>query len=153
MRVRSKLELKTPSIKRLQDEKDLSMELQREEHFWVVGKIWTTNAERRLHWSKRASLVRALRESAFYAGRAKAVSFERPVDVVVRPTQTSRVVADADAYHPAVKAVLDGLVDAKVIENDSPEFVKSVKYLHPEIGKIPGITIWLSYIEGDDFEA
>lgn len=103
-----------------------------------------------MHWATRARLVRKLRTHSAYCGIEKAVKFEVPVDIIVQPFTTTKVMADADGYHPAVKAVIDGLVDAKVIENDSPQFLKSIKYLTPIKGEISGMKVWISYIEGDE---
>jgi hypothetical protein len=128
------------------------MKFQRQEHFWVPGEIWTTNAERRMHWAIRGRLVKNLRQSAFIEGKQKGVKFEHLVDIIVEPHQRAKISADADGYHPAIKAVIDGLVDAKVIGDDSPKFVNSIKYLRPQISGVAGIKIWISYLE-DDFEA
>ena len=103
-----------------------------------------------MHWADRAKCVRYLRQAAFVVGKEKGVKFDVPVDIIVEPIQKSKTAADADAFHPAVKAIIDGFVDAKVIENDSPKFLKSIKYLSPKVGTVSGVKVWISYERGTD---
>lgn len=58
------------------------------------------------------------------------------IDVEVRPVlHTGRWMQDASACHPAAKAAIDGLVDAGVIPDDRPPFVRSVTYLEPRVDR------------------
>lgn len=111
-------------------------------------------ANDRGHWSEKAQMIAGVRHLASLAGRGliddphqvKALwvmfedddelsdgsrgPFRVPVRVhayAVQPNQAKRWI-DADAIAPMVKAVLDGLVDAKLLEDDGPRFVRSYHY-------------------------
>ncbi len=91
----------------------------------VPGKLWTINSERRMHWAKRATLTKNMR----MAGWAMALAYQIPryetAHLVVTPHQSKRgPIADSHAFYPAVKAMVDGLVDAKIVPNDTQEYVK-----------------------------
>lgn len=100
----------------------------------VPGRPVSLNAERNRHWSARASHVRAIRESAFYEAkmmmpRVRGVLFER-VTIEVQPyVKDRRYRTDVGNIYPTFKAALDGLVDARVIEDDSDEFVRAITFL------------------------
>lgn len=97
------------------------------------------------HWTERASRVAPVRQLAGLAGRGMLndpmkvqVEWEGPAEGIflvpvavhayaIQPTSARRWV-DADAIAPMVKAVLDGLVDAKLLEDDGPRFVRSYHY-------------------------
>ena len=57
------------------------------------------------------------------------------ITVTVEPHQKGGRSQDVGACNPAVKAAIDGLVDAGVLPDDSPEFVKSLVYLPPKKDK------------------
>jgi len=107
------------------------------------------------HWAAKASAVAGVRLLASLAGRGQLNdekqitaewssldfegirhyssnhrAFHLPVTVHaygIQPTSAKRWI-DADASAPMVKAVLDGLVDAKLLEDDGPRFVRSYHY-------------------------
>lgn len=94
---------------------------------------WTTNSERRQgHWGKRAQLTRQWREA-----------FRHAVTLVNPPTPTrveidayiwakSGKLADCASHHPAVKAAIDGLVDAGLIPDDSPKYLSKITFHAPK---------------------
>jgi hypothetical protein len=49
----------------------------------------------------------------------------------VEPHQKGGRSQDVGACNPAVKAAIDGLVDAGILPDDSPEFVRSLVFLPP----------------------
>ena len=63
-----------------------------------------------------------------------------------------RAAADSDRerFAPALKGVLDGLVDAGVIRDDSGEFVAAVTYRRPvvEAGSLPALIVLVREGEG-----
>lgn len=78
----------------------------------------------RHHWRKRAELVKAWREAAYY-GWWQPPS-PRPgcrCEVAVTLTVRDRRRRDPHNYYPTVKAIIDGLVDAGVWPDDTPEWV------------------------------
>ena len=54
-----------------------------------------------------------------------------PVDIVVEHETRTRRKVDTVACAPSYKAAQDGLRDAGVLVDDTPEFVRSVKFLPP----------------------
>lgn len=58
----------------------------------------------------------------------------------VQPYQKGGRLQDTGACHPAVKAAIDGIVDAGVLLDDSPQYVKSIRFLPTERGK-DGLTL------------
>lgn len=97
---------------------------------------WTTNAERSGNRWERAKLTKEWRQ-AFCA----LASQLRPeplawCDVEVELWHaTRRGVQDTGACHPAVKAAIDGIVDAGVLEDDTPDIVRSIRFHAPKIGR------------------
>jgi hypothetical protein len=57
------------------------------------------------------------------------------ITVTVEPHQKGGRLQDVGACNPAVKAAIDGLVDAGILPDDSPEYVKSLVYLPPKKDK------------------
>jgi hypothetical protein len=55
--------------------------------------------------------------------------------VIVQPWQAKGNLADTAACNPSVKAAIDGLVDAGVIENDTGEFVQQITFMPVKKGK------------------
>lgn len=96
------------------------------------ARLLTTNAERSLHWSRRAEVVKLWRQaSSVLARHEKMPRFER-AEVGFAIHQARGKLADAGAHHPVTKAVLDGLVDAGVLASDDPNHVVSVLEYSPE---------------------
>lgn len=94
----------------------------------VPLKPWTTNAERKQgHWATRAKRTKEFRE-AFH----RAALSHPPLAwciITVEPFQAKGILADTAAHNPAVKAAIDGLVDAKIVENDTAEYVRAITFL------------------------
>lgn len=80
-------------------------------------------ANQRLHWAVRAERVRMWRHAAHMAIRADRVppSPHVTVRLVVSPPDRRR--RDPSNLMPTQKAAIDGMVDALVVLDDSPEFV------------------------------
>lgn len=104
---------------------------------WVPGEIWTLNSARRKHHMAQAALVKPMRHSAHMLAlnairNGDLVKFDGPVRVTFEPHQINRgPAADTVAHAPACKAALDGLVDAGVVPDDTPEWVVSQTFLPP----------------------
>jgi len=96
---------------------------------------WTTNFERKGNRWERAELVKEWR-TAFYALSLKEkIPKMSWMSVTVEPHQKGGKSQDVGACHPAVKAAIDGIVDAGVLVDDSPEYLRSLIYLPPQKGK------------------
>lgn len=106
---------------------------------WVLTffqRPWTLNAERTWHHYKRAKYVKEWREA--YADLAKQLHIPAvsAIEVVATPFLSGRGrTQDVGACFPAVKAAVDGLVDAGVIPEDNPTYVKMLAFKAPEKGE------------------
>jgi hypothetical protein len=97
----------------------------------ITCKLWTVNAERRgMHWSDRAELVGAVRWAAKIAALEAKVPHLDRVEILAQPLQSKRgPAADTGAYASPVKAAIDGLRDARVLDDDTYRFVSSIEHL------------------------
>lgn len=99
------------------------------------GRVRSLNTERSTHWSKRAKDAQTWREAFWAHGVARRVKFG-PVDITAEIVQ-KKPLADCGNGMPSIKAAIDGLIDAGVIQDDSPEWVKSITLIAPRTPK-PG---------------
>lgn len=105
---------------------------------------WTVNAQRNHHHMKTAKLVKMWRAHA----RAAAHQWEPAdgqVDIVAETWLTGRRSQDCGAMYPAVKAIIDGIVDAGILPDDTPAYVRSIKMYAPEFcaGRdLVRVTLW-----------
>ena len=83
------------------------------------------NSNQRLHRMVKARRVASWRKAAQEAAEAHPgwVPFEVPVRIVVTVHKTRAGRWDAGNLYPTAKAIVDGLVDAGVIPDDSNEWV------------------------------
>ena len=93
--------------------------------------VLTTNKERTVHWGVRAQTVKAWREAFAWLAMASRVPTNGtvgPCHIEAVPLATTRRRQDVGACMPVVKAAIDGLVDAGVWPDDTPDHVLSVRY-------------------------
>jgi crossover junction endodeoxyribonuclease RusA len=103
------------------------------------ARMLTINAERSMFWATRAAIVKLWRQ----AGWAEALHAHLPrlqaAEIDAYPSQKG-VLADAGAHSPVIKALVDGLVDAHVLPDDSPTYLRALRIHPPTRGK-PGVTL------------
>lgn len=104
---------------------------------WAIqddARPWTANAERGWHYLKRAQMVRDARERwSWLAVEADIPRLER-ISVEATPfRKDKRAMPDVAACYPAVKAAIDGLVDACIIADDDPERLSKIVFHSPEV--------------------
>lgn len=94
------------------------------------------NANQRLHWAAKATKTREIRSAAMWAAHAIR---PRPSRVTVQLVWvvTDRRRRDSDNIYPTFKAMCDGLVDAGIVPDDTPEYMNK---LGPIIRYEPGGT-------------
>lgn len=95
----------------------------------VHKALWLT-ANQRLHWSKRMRRTRILRAYAASEARIHGLAGQHLGPCVVTavigyPTPTR---ADPANAAPAVKAIIDGLVDARVWDDDDHTHIPSIAF-------------------------
>lgn len=92
---------------------------------------WTTNAERKGNRWERAELVKVWRSAFQILAKSERIPPMTWMSVTVEPHQKGGRFQDVGACHPAVKAAIDGIVDAGVLPDDSPQYLRSLIYLPP----------------------
>jgi len=88
------------------------------------------NLNDRMHWAKRAKMVRCWREAAFFAAqqlpRAVRPVSGRVLIEVVLPVKNNRR-RDAHNFVATLKPIIDGMVDARVVDDDDVTRVMTVE--------------------------
>lgn len=88
----------------------------------VPNDEWVT-ANGRYHWAKKAKMTRALRTRARFLARSKRLRVETPTLLTVMVGYPTNTRADMENAHPTVKALIDGLVDADALPDDSSQYI------------------------------
>lgn len=110
----------------------------------------TMNAYRSLHFHQKGKLDREWREAFAWRARAARIPKLDRVLVTAAPVVASRrSLPDVGACFPAVKAAIDGLVDAGVIPDDTPEHVGAITFVAPEV-EPGGVERLLLVVQVDD---
>lgn len=85
---------------------------------------WSLNMERTKHWSWRAKRAKDYRLCAMVAAKNLNIPPQSPATVEVElPFDRASSRRDPSNYLPAVKAIVDGLVDAGLWVDDTAEYV------------------------------
>lgn len=106
---------------------------------------WTTNSERTWHYQKRAKVVKETRERWFYLAKEARVPRLKKIKVAVVPlAKDRRWKPDVAACYPAVKAAIDGLVDAGVIPDDNPTHLESITFFSVNVCGREGMRVIIS---------
>lgn len=109
--------------------------------------ILTVNKERTVHWSTRSSVVKAWREAFAWLALSSKLPTNGsigPCHIDAVPLAAGRRRQDVGACLPVVKAAIDGLVDAGVWPDDSPEFVLSVRFWPQQLAADSGLRLVIS---------
>lgn len=117
--------------------------------YWIEDHVrpWTTNSERTWHHYKRASTVKDARER--WALLAKAAQVPRLTRIridAVPLAKDNRWRSDVGACYPAVKAAIDGLVDAQVIPDDNPKHLDAITFHAPQVVGRDGLRLVISEV-------
>lgn len=84
---------------------------------------WSINMERTKHWTWRAKRARDYRRMAHVAAMNAGLKEQPPCLIVAELPFERMARRDPSNYLPAVKAAVDGLVDAGLWPDDTPEYV------------------------------
>lgn len=105
----------------------------------------TLSMNDRLHWREKAKRTQHIRATVHaLARKAKVPTGRASVEVRLhyRPRDNRR--RDADNLMPVLKAACDGLVDAGLVADDTPELMqKLMPVIHPAEKGCPG-ALWLT---------
>ena len=86
------------------------------------------------------------------SGTDQGVVFGGPVTIEALMNSQRGVFPDCDAIAAAVKPVIDGIVDAGVILDDSPEHVRSITYHAPRRSDARRLVVLIKEVVGDSEE-
>ena len=102
--------------------------------------------DRYRHWSEKSNLTKEVRLVGKTLGKMLRRSTGKPFDYMVvelhwRPERNHR--RDPSNYHATQKPLLDGLVDAGVVKDDTPKYVEEkTPVIHPADKEL-GAAVWL----------
>lgn len=97
---------------------------------------WTLNNERKLHHMARAKIVKEWRQAFRDLAADAMMPAISAVEVIAQPhVLNPRYRQDVGACFPAVKAAIDGIVDAGVLIDDNAKIVVKLTFLAPLFGK------------------
>ncbi len=86
----------------------------------------------RRHWRANAAKVRQVRDAAHILAKQCGIGPWPRVQVTLHYIPRDKRVRDQENPTPTLKAVCDGIVDAGIVKDDSPEFmVKDMPVIHP----------------------
>lgn len=105
----------------------------------------------REHWAPRNRKTRAWRSASMLVARSSGVTFDVPVDleVVVHKRRTAGR-WDPHNLMPTAKAVIDGLVDAGLLEDDDTKHIRSTSIRAGAADRLrPGMTITIRPVQED----
>ncbi|MCT1363337.1 hypothetical protein [Microbacterium sp. p3-SID131] len=81
------------------------------------------NANQRLHWAQKAKLTRQIREWTDALAGANDIAPKTHVTVQLTWVVTDKRRRDSDNIYPTFKAMCDGLVDAGIVPDDTPQYM------------------------------
>lgn len=94
----------------------------------------TVNHLRTVHHMERARIDKRWRtESGWLAKKARIPKLERIIVTAAPFVKNRRSMPDVGACLYAVKAAIDGLVDARVIPDDKPDHLTALTFVAPQV--------------------
>lgn len=110
--------------------------------FHIPHKRPLLTSNQRLHWAKRAEHTRHLRRLGEAFAELRGIPELDRVDVTLTWVVSTRRRRDADNIVPTLKALCDGLVDAGVVPDDTPDLmVKHMPVIRREYGATPHLEL------------
>lgn len=94
----------------------------------TIPRAWWFSANERRHWADKADRTRHVRVAGGWEARRAGIADHRRVTVCAYIGYPRAGRADPSNAAPMVKALLDGLTDAGVWEDDDSEHVVAVTY-------------------------
>ena len=97
---------------------------------------WTTNGERAGNRWDRARKTKEWRDAFAWLALQQKIPLLSHCEIVAEPwLKDRRGMQDTGACNPAVKAAIDGLIDAGVLIDDTPDIVRTITFHAPQIGR------------------
>ena len=98
----------------------------------LAERPWLTNDKGTGNGWERSKLTKAWRTAFQLLAKYEKIPPMAWISVTVEPHQKGGRPQDVGACNPAVKAAIDGIVDAGVLPDDSSKFLRSLIYLPPQ---------------------
>lgn len=117
---------------------------------WVpIPGMRTLNWERTRHHQVRARMTKETRFTAKARAKTRLSDIQPPVIIEATPVQAGKgKLADPGGHIVAIKAAVDGLVDARVgLSDDGPEWVRSLVCHAPRRGRERGLVLVVREVE------
>lgn len=112
----------------------VSIEMAHQYQLTHYAEPMLSNQAHQAHYRVIAAMRKEWRAAfAALASEAHVPNMER-INITVDVERKTKRMVDTDAVSPSVKAAIDGLVDAGVIDDDTPTHVPSITYRAPTIG-------------------
>ena len=112
---------------------------------WVPGRPALLNAERSGHWRQHRATTATDRQTGWVLGqRLKVAGWRAPSPALIasRPVyRTRRSWPDVGNWLPAVKGLVDGLVDAGCWPDDTHRYVACLVFDSPMLGGADGLAV------------
>ena len=111
-----------------------------EHTLWLPYATPPLTANQRLHWAAKARLTADVRRTAMLLARAAHLPRDcEHVTVALHYTPRDRRRRDPSNLMPTQKAVVDGLVDAGLVADDTPDYVTETSpTIDPPTREAPG---------------
>jgi crossover junction endodeoxyribonuclease RusA len=113
----------------------------------VIRLPWTTpplSLNERTHWARKARTTREVRQITQWLAQSHRIPPRRRIAVRLLYTPRDLRRRDADNLTPVLKAVCDGLVDAGVVPDDTPDYMlKVMPEILPADHRDPRLEVWI----------
>lgn len=108
----------------------------------LMGRRPTSlNQERNQHFRKRVEDTKWWREGFCWAAIEAGMPHLEAAEVIVQPILNTRNWQDTAACFPSAKAAIDGLIDANVLDDDTPDILPTITFKRPILGKQAGLRL------------
>lgn len=101
------------------------------------------NANQRLHWAKKAKITREIRHEVCWRLKALRLPEASHITCELHYLPKANRRRDAGNAYPTHKAAVDGVVDAGLVPDDTPEFVKELMPVIHRAVKDADRRLWL----------
>lgn len=113
--------------------------------FTVEMPVVLENKYARLHHMKAHQVRSEWREAFFWVAKTKRLNqLDYLVDIIVRHEYKKGTRPDTVSCLPCYKAGQDGLIDAGILKDDTPQYVNNVTFLPPEKSDRDALTLYLT---------
>lgn len=111
---------------------------------WYEVPPWNMNQERsQKHWTQRAKRTKEWREAFYVLAKQARIPHLDRIRVVAVQHRKNRRKIDVGACFPAVKAAIDGITDAGVLDDDDSRHLIELTFAEPVVDGRAGIALWI----------